>query len=231
MRTFTCALLALIVGMASVKAVDADTVVIDNGEPDYESSVASDTDFPLQQSGDFVLPSGANSVTGIRFWGTYGFTGTPPDNDNFKIRFFTDEGGKPANDWFAETPVGAVDRTSLGPSPIIPAIAYYLYEAKFSVVALDPNKTYWLSVLNNTSHDPNDNWYWARSETTGNSKNRTGDGLMWGDPRVLPFNTFDHYELAFQLIGVPEPACLPLLLIGATFLASGRATRFRMSLR
>jgi len=205
----------------------ANQVVFDNGSPDFLVGHVSDTDQPWQLAGDFVLAAGRNEITAVRFYGLYGSTfGAVPTEplatDDFTIRFFEDDSDKPAVDWLYEFRVGDISRVSLGFAPQRPSREYFSYEVEIPAVTLAADKTYWLSVLNSTEFDSEFNWFWARSSVGGYWQNRFSDGEAWDHPR-LSDNSIHYYESAFQLIGVPEPASVVLLVWGLTIVGCRRS--------
>lgn len=209
-----------------VAAMADGTVVYDNGSPDFQNAHVSDTDQPLQQAGDFVVPAGRNKITAVRFFGLYGSTfgaipTEPLSTDNFTIRFFEDDGGKPAIDWLYEFQGGDISRVSLGFATQLPRHEYFRYEVEIPAIKLTTDKTYWLSVFNSTEFDSEYNWFWARSAVSGYWQNRPSDGVAWDHPR-LSDNSIYYYESAFQLIGVPEPANAILAVLALTIVSCRR---------
>ena len=85
----------------------------------------------------------------------------------------------------------------------------YEYSTTVTPIALDPNTTYWLSIVNDTTADTNDSWYWALASSLGNGALRSTDGTAWSGP--APFSPNGGGTAAFFLTGdVPEPATLSL---------------------
>lgn len=207
-------------------AYEVGNVVFDNGSPDFLNGHVSDTDQPLQQAGDFVLPDGYSTITAVRFFGSYASTfgaiaREPLSMDDFTVRFFNDENGRPAIDWLYEFRVGDISRTSIGIGPQLPRIERYVYETRLPSITLMSGTTYWLSIFNSTEFDSEFNWFWARSRVGGYWQNRPSDGEAWDHPR-LSDNSIHYYESAFQLIGVPEPGSLALAICGVAGLAAQR---------
>jgi hypothetical protein len=218
----------VVASSSSLAAAVADgTVVYDNGSPDFRNAHVSDTDQPFQQAGDFVVPAGRNKITAVRFFGLYGSTfgaipSEPISTDDFTIRFFEDDSGKPAVDWLFEFRVGEISRASLGFAPQLPRHEYFRYEVEIPAVAFTADNTYWISIFNSTEFDWEFNWFWARSAVGGYWQNRPSDGVAWDDPRLSDSSIY-YYESAFQLIGIPEPANIILVVSALTIFGCRRS--------
>jgi len=91
------------------------------------------------------------------------------------------------------------------------------------VLTLDANTSYWLSIVNDTAADIDDNWYWS-VVPGGNAYVRPLDSEAWSlrDPTGhLGFQLTDD-----ALATVPEPASLGLFGAGLAGLgALGRRRR------
>ncbi|WP_227010292.1 PEP-CTERM sorting domain-containing protein [Pelagibius marinus] len=170
------------------------------------NAVASDFDHPNQATDDFQLQAGANTITDVHWWGAYAFTNTAPETDDFTIRFYSDAGGSPALDPLFEFSVGDVGRVDTGTD--VSGFDVYAYSADVAALTLLADTTYWLSIVNDTSTDIDDNWYWSW-ESSGNGPIRSVDGDPWAFPVA---------QLGFQLtndaLAVPEPASLGLFGVG-----------------
>lgn len=233
LAVFAASVLSLICH-ASVFAAASNVVLFNNGDPDFQRSHVSDTDQPFQQAGDFVLAPGANKITAVRFYGSYGSTlgvipTAPLPFDDFTIRFFEDDGGRPAVDWLHEFHVGDIHRESIGFRPQPPRFEQFVHEVQIPEVELPAEQTYWLSIVNSTEYDDRLNWFWARASVGGYWQNRVTDGEEWDHPR-LSDGSIHYYESAFQLLGVPEPGSATLAGCGAA-LFSGVTYRSRWQRR
>jgi hypothetical protein len=171
-------------------------------------AAASDFDFPSQQADDFQLQSGASTITDIHWWGLYAFNDTPTAPDDFTIRFYDDDGGSPAIDPLHEFAVGDVGRVDTGVDRLGRDV--YAYSADIAALTLAADTTYWLSIVNITVADTDDDWFWSY-EPGGNGYRRDGEDEAWSP-------TTSTRQLGFQLtndaVAVPEPASLTLFGVG-----------------
>jgi hypothetical protein len=185
-------------------------VIFDNGIT-ANNGFISDPDFtgtPKLSADDFRLIPGANVITDVHWTGLYAFSNTPLA-DNFTIQLFNDAGGVPATNPFLSLPVSP-SRVDTGKNSAGSDI--FAYDVNISPVTLAANTTFWLSIFNNTSNDPNDNWFWGIVDNAGNGAVRDGLGLAWS-----PF--INGYEFQLTGVRVPEPSALALLALGFIALA------------
>ena len=214
--TLSAALLFLSIATSPLLASVTHVVIFDNGGPDGEVGAAwSDFDQPQQTADDFVLSEG-QTITDVHFWGIYAFGNTPTEPDDFTIRIFPDDGGKPAIDPLHEFLVGDIGRTDTGldDTPSTSGSDIYEYWTIIPDTSLTAGVTHWLSIVNNTAADTDDNWGWSPSSTPGNNFFRNADEIAWT-------NTTGS-ELAFNLTGIPEPSALVLGAMGLLSMVSLR---------
>ena len=224
MKTTTSIALAvafMVHGMVGGISVYAGPVIYDNGGPDLVTdpdSLLSDFDISApftvtnQTADDFALQSGNNTIRDIHWWGIYLLDNTP-GTDDFTIRIFEDDGGKPSAINFQTVFTGNPGRADTGfdHTPLSGLFIADLYEYWVEVPALTltAGTTYWLSIVNNTSDDDNDTWAWVTSSTGGggNGHERAADGDVW----TVHAPETGGREYAFNLT-VPEPTGFTLCL-------------------
>ena len=191
-------------------------IIYDNGGPDLDVPNALGSDFDAgtdpanQQADDFTLQPGNTTIKDVHWWGIYSSANTPA-TDNFTIRIFDDETGNPSTSFqtiYAGDP-GRVD-TGIDFTFSFGKFDVYEYWVKVPAITLAPDTTFWLSVVNDTSDDTDDDWAWVTSAVVGNTHYRTSDANPWS-LITGPFG--DGTELAFHLT-VPEPGTLALLGLG-----------------
>jgi hypothetical protein len=185
-------------------------VIFDNGVPDLGNAGRSDfngvPNSVAQMADDFSLAPGQSEVTDAHWWGIYHDASTPSVPDAFTIRIFEDSGGVPEASPLVSLAIGSVSRSPTGDT--IAESDVYAYSAQFAPISLLANTTYWLSIVNDTSGDDDDNWYWAMSGSfidDGHSALRSTDEDSWTE------NVYA--EFAFQLTNdvIPEPSTLVTL--------------------
>ncbi|MEM7454741.1 MAG: hypothetical protein AAF456_10365 [Planctomycetota bacterium] len=176
----------------------ADPVVIyDNnagGPTGLNNGYQSDPHSGQIQADEFELQ--VESIIGrIEWTGLYAGNDSPQD-DSFTIHIFEDAGGSP----LGGTPVASfspgnnVNRTDSGTN--FAGLDVYEYSVDLMFVA-DPDTSYWLSIINDTTNDPNDNWYWGTNTSFGNNHRSFNNGATWQQIGA---------RTDFRLLSIPEPA-------------------------
>lgn len=201
------AFICLCLGLGHARLVNA-TVIFDNGGPRLTLFGAISDSSNTQVAEDFRLSAGSNIVTDVHWWGGYRFDESTPATDNFTIRILATNAvtNLPVLTPLFEFFVGDVGRTAIGtdtnPSTV------YEYWVNIPATPLDPDTTFWLSIVNTTApFNPLDDWFWERAENSGSLATLTSPFLNWQANSTA--------ELAFNLTGnVPEPSTLALLALG-----------------
>jgi hypothetical protein len=169
---------------------------------------------PVQRADDFSIQD-SSQITSLNWWGQYAFENTPQGPDDFTVRIFADASGSPSASPLFQFSLGNLGRIDTGIDSFGGDV--YAYSAVLpSPVVLAGGTTYWLSIVNNTAADADDNWYWQRvTRSSGAVQKRDNDLSPWlsgeSDSGVLAFD--------LQGIVVPEPSAWALLLLGGASLA------------
>ena len=127
-------------------------IVYDNGTPSKSGGVLSDNDGDVRFADDCVFAA-AEVFNGIRFWGFYSPTDTPPLNDVFTAVFYGNAAGLPdGGNVLAARVIGNPGRTDTDDDLDGAPVDIYVYEAQFPQISLGAGQ-YWVSIYNNTPGD------------------------------------------------------------------------------
>ena len=207
--TFRCTV--LLIGCLVASTARAD-VIFDNGAPSKSGGFLSDIDANVRFADDFVL-AGPATINALRFWGFYSPTGTPGPDD-FTVVFYGNSSGLPnGSTVLSSNMVASACRIDTG-DDLDGGGDIYVYEAPLAPLSLGAG-TYWISIVNNTTADNNDNWAWARHAFPGNDARSLNGGASW-------LHEFSDSELAYQLLNVPEPDGLSMAATAAAVVLIGQ---------
>ena len=183
-------------------------VVHDNGPPTVFSS-ESDLDGVSRAADHFTLASSA-TISNITWSGVYFSSNTPTEPDDFTIRFYHDNAGLPDNSGLigsAYTPGNAVNRVDSGNNGA-GGQDIFNYSVDITPLMLSAG-TYWLSIINDTTADTDDNWTWSFSSTPstggGSSAAQVGSLSTWQS--INAENSFTLNNVS----AVPVPAAVWLM--------------------
>ncbi|MEM7455934.1 MAG: PEP-CTERM sorting domain-containing protein [Planctomycetota bacterium] len=196
----------MLIGLSETASADQ---VYDNGvggASGVQTAFRSDMDGNDAMADDFVVFS-TTQVSGIQWTGTYFSTQTPQAFDDFTINIYFDDSGTPGALAESFTPGDDVNRNDSGFD--VNGISIYEYSAALDFTAIAGTQ-YHMSIVNDTTADPDDDWYWGLG-LFGNATFSPDGGASWIPNQDV---TMD-----FSLTAIPEPgttiAIGLLLLTGA----------------
>jgi|EndMetStandDraft_4_1072995.scaffolds.fasta_scaffold23606_2 hypothetical protein len=208
--------LSVLAGAYAFAAAPAHAAVIyDNSIPSYDYAFSSEAHNRWGVADTFVLQPGAETITGIRWSGVYAFDNTPPSTDDFRIEIYADDGaGAPeqlASFGQDQDASNGLQRTATGSQ--LSGYDIYSYFLDVPALTLAPGTRYWLRIMNDTTADAYDDWFWLAQTGIGAAMGRTQLGAQWEPLDAM---------LDFQLEGptnVPNPPSVPepasMLLVGS----------------
>jgi hypothetical protein len=156
---------------------------------------------------DFSLSPGSNSITGIRWTGTY--TSDPLTvPDNFRIQLFANVAGAPDLTPIISLSISDPGRTDTG----LDIFVYDLFAYSVTVppIILAPDTTFWLSIVNDTSAVIS-NWSWGGQLLdvgAGGGAVRTSEAEPWS------LTSIEQDFTLFGPVSIPEPGAIVLLWTG-----------------
>ncbi len=193
--------------------------------PVVDSAVFSDAETAERSADDFSLAS-PGTVRTVSWRGIYFPTGTPQAVDAFTINFFSESLGAPASLLQSFNVGDAVNRTGSG--EFLASVEAFDYTADLgSGIALSGGTTYWMSIFNNTTVDPDDSWWWAFNPSGGNSRYSSDGGVSFPISGSLSLYFILDNE---NLSAVPEPSTFALLGIGSVCMLAVGVRRRRKNM-
>ena len=118
-------------------------------------------------------------VNTITFLGGY-YPRNTPETDLFTLTIYNDDMGLPNPlSVIAQIGIGDFGRTDTGADVF--GIDLYSYTTSFASLPLSGNTLYWLTIVNNTMSDTNDDWVWAGDANVGNFARSFDGGVTWFD--------------------------------------------------
>jgi uncharacterized repeat protein (TIGR01451 family) len=166
----------------------------DNGPCCADEAVFSDEERLVWQADDVSL--GAATIGGIRFYGLYVdsdgtlVTNSVPADDAFTLRVFNNDGGLPGTLLGTSTLTG--NRAETGETFATTAIRWHRYELALDAPITVDSGVYWISVVNDTTADADDDWAWGLTNLNPQLATSTDGGVTWND-------TGRNGNLAFEL--------------------------------
>jgi hypothetical protein len=112
-------------------------------------------------------------VRSLRWWGAYASTDTiQADADDFTLFVYSDIAGAPSDDPMLTIPLSQAVRAGTGLTNG-GGRQIFTYAASLPAsIEFKANAVYWISILNNTVNDTDDNWAWQQASEVDNSFNR-----------------------------------------------------------
>ncbi len=202
------------IALALAAPATAQTVVFNNGTPDFLTTYSSDSSVSRYSADDFTFTT-ATTFDTVRWYGVYVAGNTPTFPDAFTISFFDtipapqDPNSELPPDPNAKVPsatprsgevffVGSPVRVDTGSD--LQRFDVYQYEAKLSSPITMGVGTFAIQIENNTAADTDDEWGWVTSSTaTGTMFQRSSSNGAF---------TSQTNNFAFQLIN-SAPAIVP----------------------
>jgi hypothetical protein len=166
----------------SVNVTSADTILFDGSvaPSDVNDIGFNDIDAGGQRLAEDFSFSGPVTVTSITFLGGYFPTGTP-ETDSFTLTIYNDNMGRPDPlSIVAQIELVNVVRTDTGTSALVSNL--FTYTANFAGVSLAGGTRYWLTIVNDTTSDLDDDWVWAGNNLVDIFGRSFDGGLTWDTP-------------------------------------------------
>lgn len=207
----------LVLGLAFAASASADVLYSQpNDRPNqisFFSDAVSGQFFSQRMADDFVL-GGDAMISGVKWWGgSQNFQFDDLTNmTSFTVLILGDDNGPDLGNVLASITLDTASTNPIETENLLFAGGQqYEQEIAFGApVAVNGGETLWVSIGATLVQPAGDAWVWSGS-TVGNLVNATdffdGSGFIVFDPTAN--------DLAFEIIGVPEPATAGLLALGA----------------
>ena len=231
MRIFTK--LALLGMVAVVAASSKGAIVVYDNTPLSDPNVgavagASEATTNVVRAMDFKIAGAAsNHITDVTWWGTYLPTAVAAPVDNFTIAFYADNGSKFPQAAPISTQSVIPVRLSTGQTTFFTGTTpEFKYTASLAApVDLNGSVLYWMSIYDTTGGANGTYWAWRTVDSLQPGLN--GDAIRNPQSATpLAWNNFHtSYAEAFQLLTVPEPTSLALLILSTPALLLRRRNR------
>jgi len=179
-------------------------------------ATVSDFDRPFQIADGFAISAETDLlITGVYWTGGYSLASTSIVDD-FTIRFFADDDGRPQADPLMSIALGnGAARTDWGANR-------YSYLASIDPLRLAAGTQYFISIVANTAGSES-NWYWNAEDFPAGATRleRVSDGDQWSGNGLRNY-VFSLFGDAAPPSAVSEPGTLALLMLGLASLAFSR---------
>jgi hypothetical protein len=212
-----CRFAAVLMSISLAVPAWAETLVFDHSFAPNAINYGSysDRETPYRVA-DLFSFSSAGWLNTVSFLGAYAPNSTP-QTDSFTLTIYNMSKFRPIPD--SASVVAQVALTNVGrfdTGTDISGNRLFQYTANFTTIPVAANKNYWLTIVNNTTSDPNDNWVWAGNRNFGNSCSSTNGGASWYGP-IMGSHSF-----RLEGVAVPEPASVCMCILGGLLLVSTR---------
>ena len=215
---------AIAAALLAAGNASAAPVIYFNGGPDQVVLQLADSTYAYTQAAEeFSLLAGSNIVTAVNWWGgcnvnTGGvLTGGTCPAGSFTLNFYSDSGSGPGALIVSDL-VGNANQTTTGKTIAARGQTEYSYSATIPNLTLTPGTQYWLGISDSTA--VTSVWGWeTTAETIGDAYQYCAGPCASSD--IVGWNARTN-ELAFYLIGVPEPGTLTLFGLAIFGLAKTR---------
>ena len=193
MRLARCWLVLIALGPQAAGAAE----LYDNGPCCIDEAVFSDEERGVWHADDAALDA-ATTIGGIRFYGLYVdpegvlVTNSVPDEDAFTLRVFSDDAGLPGSLIGQSSLTGM--RTDTGEAFASTQIRWHRYEMALDTPISVTAGVYWISVVNDTTADADDDWAWGLTNENPQLASSGDSGATWsetGRNGNLAFALFD----------------------------------------